>query len=105
MKVILEMQLEFVSRVCNYVLESCVRVAPRRPLAMAAALPRSGADCHGCGVHTRHQKAMGDAAEPANEKTPKCRKRDREGEGESDEASHAGGVNGGMGEIFADGYH
>ena len=38
------------------------------------------------GVHTRHHNAMGDAAEPAREKTPKCRKRERE-EGEDSEVS------------------
>ena len=65
-----------------YVLESCVRVAPRRPLAMAAELPRSGADCHVCPHAT--QTTMSETAEPAKEKSPKCRKRDREGKQESE---------------------
>ena len=65
-----------------YVLESCVRVAPRRPLAMVAELPRSGADCHVCPHAT--QTTMSDTAEPVKEKGPKCRKRDREGEEESE---------------------
>ena len=56
-----------------YVLESCVRVAPRRPLAMAAELPRSGADCHVCPHAT--QTTMSETAEPA-----KGRKRESEGE-------------------------
>ena len=65
-----------------YVLESCVRVAPRRPLAMAAELPRSGAGCHVCPHAT--QTTMSEAAEAAKEKSPKCRKRDREGKKESE---------------------
>ena len=65
-----------------YVLDSCVRVAPRRPLAMAAELPRSGADCHVCPHAT--QTTMSETAEPAKEKGPKCRKRDREGKQESE---------------------
>ena len=56
-----------------YVLESSVRVAPRRPLAMAAELPRSGAACHVCPNATQH--IMSETAESA-----KGRKRDREGE-------------------------
>ena len=60
-----------------YVLESCVRVAPRRPPAMVAELPRSGADCHVC-PHAA-QPTMSEAAEAAKEKSPKYRKRDREG--------------------------
>ena len=51
----MEMQLELVARVCNYVLESCVRVAPRRPLAMAAKLTRSGADGNGGCPHATPQ--------------------------------------------------
>ena len=82
MKVIMEMQLELVLRVCNYVLEACVRVAPRRPLAMAAELPGSGADCHVCPHATR--TIMSETAEPAKERSPKYRKRVREGEEESE---------------------
>ena len=55
------MQLELLSRVCNYVLESCVRVAPRRPLAMAAELPRSGADCHVCPHATQTMSGTAEA--------------------------------------------
>ena len=65
-----------------YVLDSCVRVAPRRPLAMAAEIPRSGADCHVCPHAT--QTTMSETAEPAKDKSPKCRKRDREGGDESE---------------------
>ena len=56
-------------------------VAPRRPLAMAAELPRSGADCHVCPHATQ---TMSETAESANDKSPKCRKRDREGKKESE---------------------
>ena len=52
----MEMQLELLSRVCNYVLESRVRVAPRRPLAMAEKLTRSRADGNGGCPHATPQR-------------------------------------------------
>ena len=79
MKVIMEMQLELGSRVsmCSKRVFVSSRAARLRWLLSFRAVARIAV----CPYATR--AIMGETAEPAKERSPKCRKRDSEGKAES----------------------